>query len=522
MDLNKLSIVARTRSPWEAIDLGVTLTKAWWRPLFLSWFVPALVIFLLCSLTFHQQTWLGYTLVWLLKPVLDRGALFIASRRLFGDQANARDLLTNLSTVYRRDWFWSLTMRRLSLTRSFDMPLTVLEQVSGKARSNRQAVLHSTVSGVATWLTIICLHIELFIVLGIGGLLVAMVPEQVDIDILNMMFFEEEVLAEWIYSVCVFLAMCIIGPFYAVAGFILYISRRIDLEAWDIEIRFRHLAAEYQSRQKLAQASTNSLLAIVCSVAVCASLFLPTSSARANDLLNDENQMVSYEAALAKDDIVNVKLGEDFHQIEQDSGWRLKDFEKKQPEDEEVPEWLINFLDYISDNLGFLEKAGEIIQAPGAYIEYLLWSLAVALIIYIIYRYRLIIRNISPSRRTDKTPEAIPDVMFGLDVRQESIPTDVAAAVHALWIQKDYRDAVSLLYRSTLAGLIHYHELDFSASDTEGECLRKVKEKDEENLNRFCTKLTQVWQSLAYGHQLPAEAVIRELCEKWDEVLKRD
>ncbi|BFM51138.1 DUF4129 domain-containing protein [Marinomonas sp. THO17] len=422
--------------------------------------------------------------------------------------------------VYKRDWFLSLTLRRFSLSRSFDMPLTVLEQASDKVRLKRLDVLHPSVYGVATWLTIICLHIEFFIVLGIAGLLIIMIPEQVNIDFISVII-EAGTLIDWVYSLCTFAAMCVVGPFYAVAGFVLYISRRIDLEAWDIEIRFRHLAAEQENKRKLTRDSTSSFLVFICTLGLSLAFFLQAPEVKADEPINIDNQAEMLEMAKAKNDIIDVLLGDDFHQLEQVSGWRLKDLETDYNEDE-VPDWFFDFSEFLANNSDFFEKTKDIIQAPSAYIEFILWALAFLLIIYILYRYRQLIKDSETTADENKEPDTVPNVMFGLDVREQSIPENVAAAVHALWIKQEYRDAMSLLYRSTLAGLIHYHQLDFSDSDTEGECLRKVKEKSEDGLDQFFTSLTALWQSLAYGHQLPEESAVRELCEQWDEVLKRE
>jgi len=43
------------------------------------------------------------------------------------------------------------------------------------------------------------------------------------------------------------LMMAAIAPFYVAAGFMLYISRRVELEGWDIEICFRDWMANYRS-----------------------------------------------------------------------------------------------------------------------------------------------------------------------------------------------------------------------------------------------------------------------------------
>jgi hypothetical protein len=47
----------------------------------------------------------------------------------------------------------------------------------------------------------------------------------------------------WISNLLYFTAFGLVGPIYAAAGFTLYLNRRIELEGWDIELKFRRLTA---------------------------------------------------------------------------------------------------------------------------------------------------------------------------------------------------------------------------------------------------------------------------------------
>ena len=49
------------------------------------------------------------------------------------------------------------------------------------------------------------------------------------------------------------MALLLIEPLYVAGGFALYLKRRSDLEAWDVEMQLRRLADEHAEREIRAQ-----------------------------------------------------------------------------------------------------------------------------------------------------------------------------------------------------------------------------------------------------------------------------
>ena len=86
----------------------------------------------------------------------------------------------------------------------------------------------------------------------------------------------------------------------------------------------------------------------------------------------------------------------------------------------------------------------------------------------------------------------------------------------------NYREALSLLYRAALSRLIDRYQVAFRSSHTEAECASLVRARGIDSLSHYFAELTGVWQRLAYGHLLPADAVVRGLCERWSEELAND
>jgi hypothetical protein len=54
---------------------------------------------------------------------------------------------------------------------------------------------------------------------------------------------ESHVLAQLMTSIAYVLAVLFLEPFYVAAGFGMYLNRRAELEAWDIEQEFRRAFA---------------------------------------------------------------------------------------------------------------------------------------------------------------------------------------------------------------------------------------------------------------------------------------
>ena len=109
--------------------------------------------------------------------------------------------------------------------------------------------------------------------------------------------------------------------------------------------------------------------------------------------------------------------------------------------------------------------------------------------------------------------------MRGLDVRPESLPTDLATAAWKLFRKGDAAGCLSLLYRGALAILIRDHELEIAESSTEGDCLALVQAAGPAAAAAaYFAGLTAAWTGCAYGHRAPAEAGARQLCEGWEQV----
>jgi hypothetical protein len=495
LDLDKLQFNAIVRSGWQAIDLGFLMASTWWRQLFVVGALPPILLFLPLLILFSDHPFWAAFIIWWLKPFWERLPLFFGSRRVFGEESGPAEILWQTRSIYLKDAIPWLLWRRFSFQRAFDAPVTVLEGLTGKTRSSRLNVLHGKYSDIALGNQLICFCFELIFCFGIAAIILFFVPDDFSFKVFDRV--EELTLAgQWLYIVCWFIAMILIMPFHSMAGFALYLNRRIELEAWDIEITFRNLAnRKQQSTHNVVQLMSAALLAILITIGT------PSPS----------NAEVNHDNASANQLIEEVLQGEDFGQEITVRKWRFKNLIEEN--EDKIPEWLINFIEWLEKNVKFGDESndGNFLLTAAAWLKVLLVALAVLLFVYLFYRFRGPLHRLKRSGKTESTP----DVLFGLDVRPESLPDDIPAQVMAFWRDNRHRDALGLLYRASLSGLIEQHALAFKSSHTEAECAALVKARGIESLSRYFAGLTRVWCHLAYGHELPAIEAIEELCEGW-------
>ncbi|KHD08777.1 hypothetical protein PN36_12950 [Candidatus Thiomargarita nelsonii] len=237
MELDKIEAVVRPRNPWESIDLGFSMVQRWWKPLYKVWFAIALPLFLSLHLFFYffyESLWMATLMIWWLKPFLDRILLHFFSQALFGEHPSIWQTLK--ASLFKTRLLLALSLGRFDFARSFNLPVLQLE--GGKRATERIKLLQKN-NTQAVWLTIVCMHFEGILLISVIGLLYFMMPlsysadfyalEGLWLEIMNMIFY--------------FLVLSIVEPLYVAGGFALYLNRRTHLEAWDIYLAFRRIAA---------------------------------------------------------------------------------------------------------------------------------------------------------------------------------------------------------------------------------------------------------------------------------------
>jgi hypothetical protein len=228
----------------EAADLGVRLCQEFRSSVYFCYLFPAIPVAAFCLASIQIANWLPTLLLWCAKPWLDRSILFALSRAAFGQQSSWRDLWRERRTVWRKQLIGSLTLRRLSPWRSLTQPVYQLEGLSGGVLRKRVKQVRSGKTGSAMLMTSAFGFVEYSFLLALISLLVWFAPPNRSSTVLDL--FANDAGGDrfaLILATAYCLTILFLEPFYVAAGFGMYLSRRVELEAWDIEQELRRAFA---------------------------------------------------------------------------------------------------------------------------------------------------------------------------------------------------------------------------------------------------------------------------------------
>ena len=239
MQVEALAVALRPRSMAEAADLGAALVHQHARSVWRS-FTPVLLIALAVALTCASfKPWMPALVLFWLKPWLDRSLLFILSRAVFGQATTFGDIWRQRRQVWWAQLPVTLTLRRLSPWRSFTQPIHQLEGLRGKPLRQRRAQLLRGKRSSAGWMHAAFANIEMALNGGVAAALLWFTPDGLRAELFN--WYSADSMGASLLLTSVFAAtMLALEPFYVAAGFAMYLNRRVELEAWDVEQEFRH------------------------------------------------------------------------------------------------------------------------------------------------------------------------------------------------------------------------------------------------------------------------------------------
>ena len=528
MRIDRLGIALRARTSWEAVDLGIALARQHASDWLVPWLVYGAALFALLLAGAHAvgHSWLAPLALWWLKPTLDRVPLYVLSRAVFGHRPTRAE-------IYRAAWGWGwgptlprLLWLRFDPFRALSMPSDLLEGLPRAERSQRRRLLRREGAAQAAGLWLLLPAFETVLLVSAWSLVALMIPPEWwtarGEHWLEVIGKGEAFWLDLASNLVIGFSLLAIEPFFVAAGFGLYLSRRVHLEAWDLELGFKRMAA----RATAAGRGMGAMLALLLAIGLAAPVaeaadavpdksakpeveasadapWKPRKSAPPSALPADFGgadaaTVARFDAALrnARDD---ASLGG----VETVERWRPKDlFGEVVPEEQRDPfrEWQARFGKWVGQVLGL-----------GA--EALLWLLAIALIAFLLYRYR----DWLPWRRehAGEAHEPPPLVHRGL------APEDVAAApellrrARAAWARGATREAFACLYRAGLREVSVRRPRPLPPGTTEGQLLRAARELASAPAREHVRRLVQAWRGVAYAGERPDAAAFEALITAW-------
>jgi len=494
MRLEDVTAEIRPRTPWESIDLGCALARRHFGAVLRAWGVTVVPLWIVLALLLKNHPSMFIFFVRWLKPIYDRVPLLVLSRALFGAKPSTLEVAKAWPKVMMRRLWFALFIGRFSPSRSLSLPVSELEGLSGKAYRQRVKLLERNGGEGATKATLVAGLLELVAGLGLVMLAMMMVPDQVSDRWFSGIgdYFNYHEVTDipagfyWLMSLVYMASIVLMEPFYVAAGFALYINSRTLTEGWDIELAFKRMS------ERLGKVTRSGSSLILLVIAVFSMTFW------SGDVMAEETSNPPETHDVSKERIQEIVSHEDFTVHH-----RYVDVpvEKKGEKS-----WLWDFLFSDSKMPSFMGTLGKVVFYCA--VLALLVGLAV-----------LIAKNRWAfalwKRRVKAPPLPKTTSVMGMEVSPESLPDDVVESVRSAWQNGDVSLALGLLYRGAIAALIYNEQVLIEASDTEGDCLARVREHSNPEIVRYFSDLTQIWTAFAYGGNVPEEGEFCALCDRW-------
>jgi hypothetical protein len=243
VQVDTLSVRLRPRGQMEAADLGVRVCQSAARSVYPCYAMVAVPVIGLALASIELSTWLPSLVIWWSKPWLDRTILFVLSRAVFGQRTSPADVWR----AQRQVWWGQLpltwTVQRLSLWRSLTQPVYQLEGGRFFAARARVRQIRRRSAGSALLVTQVFFLCETALWAALVSLLFWFAPKGQVPDILEVLGGEGQEKFSLITTSAYAASVLFLEPFYVAAGFAMYLTRRAELEAWDIEQEFRRAFA---------------------------------------------------------------------------------------------------------------------------------------------------------------------------------------------------------------------------------------------------------------------------------------
>ena len=243
MRLDAAVVRIRRRNVWQALDLGIPLARRWYGPLLALWLCGAVFLAPVLALAARLLPEWGFVLaVCLVLPLLDAPLTLWAGRALFTERPGLGETLVLFGRRLGPGLAWRLLRYRLHPLRPIAYAVLMLEEpgpdeAGPRIRLLAQGGRRAHTGGESIPLANALVNLLLAAALLTAG--VALIPVELRwfdaSDLLTEDAGRRIFFAVWV------LVCALMAPFHFCGGFMLYISRRVDLEAWDLELGLRAL-----------------------------------------------------------------------------------------------------------------------------------------------------------------------------------------------------------------------------------------------------------------------------------------
>ena len=504
--LRELAVLPRPRSHWQAMDAGMLLARAHYARLLGLWALfslPFAAIAFALVLAGVSQTFVVF-FYWWFKPLYELPLLMYLSRALFLEPTSIRQAMRESRSHWLRLICSYLTLSRLSPSRSMSAPVVFLEQQSGKARRQRVSVLTRETTRAYTFM-VAWLHVEAVGFYALILLVMTLMPYDYTFDQIFANLLGEDqarlsVLETFAYIIGPWLMAGLVAPMYVGGGFLLYINRRMRLEAWDIEHQFHDLQRKHHRVHVPEKLASHWLpLSFSALIGISLATLSPAQLAHADTTREPPSVEMTRQAT------ETIYDSPDFGSTETRSRLRFKRNNNATKRD--IPK---------SDKpiLKILANALLVVFSLAKYLIYLVAGAFIALIVWRLLSYipdSWQFRRISRRRRPTQNL---------LDVKHhpltKSLPSDIAKSAREMLALGDNRKALSHLYRGALRTVMRRYALSVPGSATERECKYRVAQCNHTEQSNSFNQIVDHWTKVAYANLQPDTDTISALIDFWE------
>lgn len=457
----------------EAADTGLLL----WRENFVNFILFFAIPFWLCAFFLRllpgKAVYFSYLILWWLKPFFDRLILHVISVSFFESGASLRLLCRRLDKNILRGLPGDLLWRRFNPLRSAMTPVRTLE-FSGKSKKTRRLTsrliterkrnLKNGGINYCYLLSLWGITLEAALLIGETLFVIFMLemfaPYYLD-SVLNGPLAGTEIFIYTAYCVNYIL----IETIYVCMGFSLYINSRIEVEGWDLEIKFRSFAEKYRK-----QIGTGALLLLFC---VMCALFPVKASADEKPYPEIENVPIT--------ELQNILSSPDFGGEKDSWGIRFKNQQEKED-------------DTAADNADFSSLFEKLRLIFANILKFFLIAIiaALAVVLFILSR-KMIFKKTSIKKS--------PAITALRGIRAED-PDILLEKSLEFYKQGELRFAWGYCTASVIISWQLYRGLVFPPNATESDCANMVMRSNSAEGEIFADHI-KYWINFVYAGKLP-------------------
>lgn len=262
MRLDKMTVHIRPLPPYQALDLGLAMARAWHKELISLWsnnlWLSAMITLEILSIISSVSLfnfWMMMLFLLIARVQTEIKMMLLLSQKVFDEHADKK----SIEPIWKahKNITFGAVFKSVSPARIVGYAVALLENQSGKAKSQRLNALLKGNSN-ALWLNalvfagidLVLFFAVIWLFMQFFGTPASPLLDKDNLGVLDFLGHHSDDLSLKLTPIAYLLVSIITTPFFVASSFALYLCRRSLLEGWDIELEFRQMSDRYQTLQQ--------------------------------------------------------------------------------------------------------------------------------------------------------------------------------------------------------------------------------------------------------------------------------